>query len=246
MTKGLAIRIFLMAVFYNYAAVGARFWGLQYVPIAKASFIYNMSPFLTAALSAFVFKHRFTGYKFLGLVIGFLGFVPVFYNSSFSEISLSHFGMFSTAELALAFASIFAVIGNLIFKDVMDRKACHFLFASSMSMFIGSILHFTTSLLVEEWNPIPVNDIYGFLLWGSLLTISSNVISYTVYGKLLEKYTASLMSFAGMLIPVFSTISGMIFLGEAFEWYIVPSLILIGIGLYIFYAQELKLGYIKK
>lgn len=245
-TKNLVLRIFLMGFFYNYAAVGARFWGLQYVPIAKASFIYNMSPFLTTALSTFIFNHRLTRYKLLGLVIGFLGFIPVFYNSSSDEVLLSHFGVFSTAEIALVFASISAVIGNLLFKDIMERKACHFLFASSMSMFFGSILHFSTSLIIEEWNPIPVNDIYGFFLWGSLLTISSNIISYTIYGKLLEKYTASLMSFAGMLIPIFSTISGIIFLNESFEWYIIPALILIGIGLYIFYVQELRLGYIKK
>lgn len=237
-------QIIIIGFFYNFLAVAARFWALQYVPIAKASFIYNISPFLTVILSALFFRQRLTLLKIVGLIIGLLGFAPVFLNMSAGEIALQHFGIFSTAELALISASIASVIGNMLFKHVIEQKKCHFLFVSAGGMFVGSFFNFLSSYMYEIWDPIPVTNMKLFLFWAVVLTLCTNVIAYSVYGKLLKKYTASIMSFAGMLVPIYTSIAGILFLHEPFQWYVIYSLIIVTVGLSIFYWQELRLGYV--
>ena len=68
-----------------------EFWGLQYLTAAKASLIYSLSPFMSALFSYFQFKEKITAKKFLGLLIGFVGFVPVLLSQTGAEQLLGGF-----------------------------------------------------------------------------------------------------------------------------------------------------------
>jgi drug/metabolite transporter (DMT)-like permease len=70
----------------------------------------------------------------------------------------------------------------------------------------------------------------------------SNVICYNLYGYLLKKYSATLVSFVGFTQLIFATAYGRIFLGEHVEPYFIVASGIILVGLYIFYSEELKQG----
>jgi len=63
---------------------------------------------------------------------------------------------------------------------------------------------------------------------------------------LLKRFTATFLSFMGLLSPIFASFTGWLFLGELPSWQIFLSTGIVSIGLWIIYRAELKQGYIKK
>ena len=78
------------------------------------------------------------------------------------------------------------------------------------------------------------------------MTLVFNILCYNLYGFLLKKFTATFLSFIGLLSPIFASINGWLFLGESFSWVIFLSTGIVSMGLWIVYSAELKQGYIVK
>ena len=73
-----------------------------------------------------------------------------------------------------------------------------------------------------------------------------NVLCYNLYGFLLKRFTATFLSFMGLLSPIFASLSAWVFLGEPPSWQIFLATGIVSIGLFIVYRAELKQGYIVK
>jgi len=72
------------------------------------------------------------------------------------------------------------------------------------------------------------------------LILIGNIICYNLYGKLLHRYSATTLSFFGCTTPLFAALFGWFWLREEVSpWFYVTAL-LVGVGLYIFYQEELK------
>ncbi len=65
-------------LFHIYLAYVFEVKALVYVTSSKACLLYNLSPFVTALFSYFLFKERLTRVQWLGLFIGFDAFLPLF------------------------------------------------------------------------------------------------------------------------------------------------------------------------
>ena len=91
------------------------------------------------------------------------------------------------------------------------------LMANGSSMFIGGIFALITSYFVDSWGPLPVaaGNYLPFLQQTLLMTLISNIICYNLYGMLLRKYTATFLSFVGLLSPIFASLNGWIFLEKS-------------------------------
>ena len=236
----------LLAFFSIYLCNILEFWGLQYLSAAKTCFIYSLSPFFAALFSYLHFKEKMNGRKWLGLGIGFLGFIPVFMTQTGSEDLLNAFSFFSWPELAIMGATLCAVYGWVLMRLVVKDNAVTPIMANGSSMFIGGLFALTHSFFVDSWSPIPVDSgqVGSFLKITLLMTFLSNIICYNIYGMLLKKYTATFLSFVGLLSPIFASLSGWIFLGETPSWIIGASTLIVCFGLWVFYSSELKQGYI--
>ena len=64
-------------IFGIYAAYVLRFFGLKYLTSSKTAFLFNSSPFFTALYSYAFFNDRMTKKQWLGLIIGFIGLIPI-------------------------------------------------------------------------------------------------------------------------------------------------------------------------
>ncbi len=238
------LSIGLLALFSIYLTNILEFWALQYLSAAKACFIYSFSPFFTALFSYLYFGEKINFTKACGLGIGFLGILPVILFQTGEEI-LKEGRFFSWPILAVVGAALCSVYGWVLLRLVVKNQMISPLLANGMSMIIGGIMAMIHSFFTEPWTPLPVEQggFIPFFAWTAVIALISNVICYNLYGMLLKRLTATLLSFVGTFSPIFASIHGWLFLNEPFSWVIVISTAIVCLGLWMVYSTELKQGY---
>lgn len=255
------IRLLLLALFNIYLTNVFEFWGLQFLPSYKACFIYSLSPFLSALFCYFLFAEKLSSKKWIGLLVGFVGFLPILLTQTFDEGGAGQFLIFSWAEIAVMLAAVCSVYGWIILKQLVSEDQLSPLTANGMSMLIGGAFALAHSIAVEEWQPVainlklstyfgfdwtmnlPVTDFSIYLECTLLLILISNFICYNLYGFLLKRYSAPFVSFAGFTTPLFSALFGWFFLSEIITWPFYLSFALVFTGLALFNQEELKQTY---
>ncbi|MFA5250307.1 MAG: DMT family transporter [Parachlamydiales bacterium] len=240
------VSVLILGVLNIYLVNFLEFWGLQYLPAAKVCFIYSLSPFFAALFSYFHFNEKMNPKKWLGMGVGFLGMLPVFYSKS--NASLSTFFTFSLPEIAIAGAALFSVYSWVLLRMLVKENSLSPLMANGSSMLIGGLLALAHSLFADRWLPLPVasGSFLPFLGGAFLIILISNLLCYNLYGYLLKKYTATFMSFVGLLSPFFASLSEWLILGTKPSLTILSSTCIVILGLWIHYQEELKQGYILK
>jgi drug/metabolite transporter (DMT)-like permease len=237
--------LFMLTFFNVYLTNVLEFWGLQYLVSAKACFLYSLSPFVAALFSYFMFNEMMTYKKWAALILGFLGFFPILLNESATERLVGGLWFFSWPELALLGAAIATVYGWISMRQLVV-SGYNPITANGISMFVAGIICFPTSLIFERWDPVPVVAWWPFIAWLIPMTLVSNIICYNLYGFLLKKYSATLMSFVGFSSPFFTALYGWIVLKETVSLSFFISALIVFSALYLFYQEELKQGYINK
>lgn len=237
-----------LAVFSIYLTNILEFWGLQHLSAAKTCFIYGLSPFFAAIFSYIHFGEKMNRRKLLGMLIGFAGFVPVLMLQTGSENLLTAFSVFSWPELAIMGAALFSIYGWVLLRIVVKNQTLSPLYANGYSMLLGGTFAFVHSFFIDNWNPIPIaaGKLVPFIYGIALMTLISNILCYNLYGFMLRKYTATFLSFVGLLSPIFASLNSWILLGETPSWVILLSTAVVSLGLFIVYQAELKQGYIVK
>lgn len=113
--------LFFLGFLNIYITNIAEIWGIQHMISAKACLIYSLSPFLAALIAYFVLKETLTRKKWLGLIIGFLGLIPIFMTQSSAEQSSGDIAFISGAEIAVIVAVFGSVYGWTLLKKVVSE-----------------------------------------------------------------------------------------------------------------------------
>lgn len=238
-------RLFRLAFFSIYLTNVFEFWGLKHLTSFKTCFIYSLSPFISAILSYFIFSETLSIKKWIGLIVGFLGFTPILLSQTVQEGLSGQFFYLSLAELAVMGAAIFSVYGWILLGQLVKDNGYSPLMTNGLSMLIGGSFALFHSTLVENWQPVPVSSWTPFLLCTLGLVIISNLICYNLYGTLLKKYSATFMSVAGFTTSFFTAFFGWIYLGEEITLPFYMSAVIVFCGLLLFYRQEIEKSQIK-
>jgi drug/metabolite transporter (DMT)-like permease len=244
------IRIILFHIFCSYTL---EFWALEYVTSAKACLLFNLSPFITALLSYFLYAERLTFRQLLGLTVGFLGFIPILCAQGLPELLSWHFGFISLYELALIGSVIFSAYGWIMMKELI-QKGYSFIMINGIGMLGGGILSFALSLYKEGWpmmKEVPVfsqelvmrygnvgESIIMLGIYSCALILIANIICYNLYGYLLSRYSLTFLSFSGFMTPLFAALLGWLFLGEQVTWHFFATICLVFAGLYLFHEKK--------
>jgi drug/metabolite transporter (DMT)-like permease len=232
---GVYLQIIVLGIYVAYIL---RFWGLKYLPSSKTALLFNASPFFAALFSYWFFKERMTFKQWIGLIIGFLGLIPILITTSSTEQSLGEFLFISWPELA-----ILVCVGLHSYSWILVRKALRFknhtpILVNGITMLGGGLLALATAYLWEGFQPI--SDPVPFTAWLFFVILVSNIICYNLYGYLLKRYSATFISFAGFLVPIFAALFGWGLLHETITWHFYASSMIVFVGLYLFYQDELK------
>lgn len=220
----------------------AEIWGIQYMSSAKACLIYSLSPFIAALFAYWLLNERLSPKKWIGLCVGFVGLTPILFTHSSSSELAKDLLFFSWPELALVTAVFASVYGWILLKKIISEYHYTPIMANGISMLVGGLLALTHSYLSgESWAPLPIiGGKYGAFLECALwMTLISNVVCYNLYGYLLKRFSATFMSLAGLVTPLFASLFGWYFLDEVISWHFFASMVLFSIGLALFYQEEL-------
>lgn len=244
--------------FTYYLSFATDNWALQYISSSKACLIYNLSPFVTAALSYFLFKSKITFRQAIGLTIGFLGFMPILFDQYYNGDTTNVIGFISVAEGVLLVSVISAAYGWLVMKQLINR-GYSIVTINGVGLLGAGIIAIVHSLLTEGWPviqarggydivplrnmvtalvPFGYTNVVMFSIYLILLVLIAHIICYILYGYLLRYYSATFLSFAGFTTPLFAAILGWLLLGERISWYFILTLVIVSYGLYIFYQDE--------
>jgi drug/metabolite transporter (DMT)-like permease len=232
------VKVAFLNIFLSYALA---FWALQHIGTVRVTFLYNTSPLFTPFFSYFFFSERMTIKKCIGLLIGFIGF-------TFSIITREKLQGFtygiSNYELAVIFAVAAYCFGWVYLRRLI--KGYHYapVTVNGYIFVIGGLMSFLAALIFETWEPI--TNTTSFWCYFSLFVIMGNLIANTLYTTLFKYYTVTFISFAGLTTPLFAAIYGYFFLGEVITMQLLISMVIVACGLYIFYQEELRQGYIIK
>lgn len=237
----------LLAFFSIYLTNILEFWGLQYLSAAKTCFLYSLSPFFAALFSYLHFKEKMNARKWLGMLVGFIGFIPVLLTQTGAEELWNAFGFFSWPTLAVMGAALCSVYGWVLLRLVVKDSAVSPIMANGTSMLIGGFFALFHSPFVETWNPLPVASENALPFLGSAFTILllSNLLCYNLYGYFLKRFTATFLSFVGLLCPIFASLIASLLFGEPISWTIFLSTGVVSLGLFLVYQAELKQGYVR-
>lgn len=215
-----------------------RFWGLREMPSYKAVFLHNIAPFATAIYSYLLFNERISKKQIVGLLIGFVGLIPILLTSSKQEQLAGEWLFFSWPELAII-ASVLASSYSWILVHKMINKH-HYAptMINGITMTCGGLLGLMTAGLSGD--ALYITDPVRFAGLFFTVVLVSNIICHNLYGHLLKIYSATFISFVSFLTPLFAAFYGWAFLNEIITWHFYASSGIVFIGLYLFYQDELK------
>lgn len=233
------ISLLLLGVVNIYITNALEFWGLKHLSSTKTCFFYSLSPFIAALFSFLLFNEMMSKRQWLGLVIGFLGFMPVIFGSPEPDNDLSTFLLFSWPELAIFTAVVASALGWILLKQAIQKHEIASSTANSASMLLGGIMITVNSYALEAWEPFPVGDPTVFFICTLALIIISNFFCYNLYAYLFKKFSATFISFVGFITPAFVALYGTIFLDEQIPFLFYPSFAIVSVGIFLFYQEEL-------
>ncbi|MDP1836232.1 MAG: DMT family transporter [Chlamydiales bacterium] len=240
--RGTVKRLLALAFFNIYLTNAMEFWGLKYLTSFKTCFIYSLSPFMAALFSFLVFDERMTNRKWIGLSIGFMGFVPILFQMGGQDAEMIYGGIFSLPELAVVVAAIASSYGWIVMRQLIREDGYHPMIANGFSMLVGGFFALAHSGLAETWQPFPVTDYVVFTECTLLLVLISNILAYNLYGFLLKRFTATFLSFSGFMCPLLAAFFGWLVLGETITLMFMSSAAVVFAGLIVFYQEELRIG----
>lgn len=229
--------LFLQIIlFHIYLTYICDICALKNLTSIESAFLYNLSPFIAALFSFYWFGESMTGKKWLGLLLGFGSLIPALFTAGPLHL-FSH----ALPRLLTLVAVVSSAYGWIVLRALV-KKGYSPILVNGIGMFFGGLIALVTSFFTETW---VVTAWIPFIQAVILIVAVANIIFYNFYGYLLKYYTATFLSFAGFMCPFFAALLGRIFLGETFAWGLGFSFILTCVGLFIFYHEELKQGYIK-
>ena len=221
-----------------YLTYGLRLYALDVLPIWKASFFYNLSPFLSAIYAYLLFNEKLSIKQWLGLTIGLIGMVPILISRSPEEATFAEFFCISMYELFLIVSVSLHAYSWILIQKLVRHKKYDTSMVNGMCMAVGGILSLITSYAIE--GPAPVYNPTAFCKGLFIMIFISNILCHNIYAGLLKKYSATFMSFTSFLSPLFAALYGWAFFQESITWHFYLSILIVLIGLYVFYQDELK------
>ncbi len=229
------LQVSFFSIFISY---GLQFWGLQYLPSFKACFLYNFGPFTSYLFAYFLFGEKMVPKKWIGMLLGFVGLLPVLLSTSPAEQAHQWSYFISWPEIAIIASAAAYAYGWFIIGILVHDKEYSALTVNGYSMVIGGVL----ALLTASWaeGPFMIKEYLPFSMALSAIILIEYIICNNLYAALLARFSETFLSFTTFLIPIFGAFYGWLFLTEAITWHFFASLFIVAIAIWLFYRAEME------
>ncbi|PWT70727.1 MAG: EamA/RhaT family transporter [Bacteroidetes bacterium] len=185
------------------------------------------APVFAAFLAVIFLKERMSSLRITGMAICILGILYLLSAGSWEKLTKFHFGKGDLLILISAFS--FAIYNTLVRKKPSSISPIVFLF---VVFSIGTFFLFP--FYIYEWYHQPrVQWNLNIILIIIYLGIGNSIIAFFCWNASIARLGASGTALFANLIPVFSTIEAVLFLGEEFSMVHLVSGVLVISGLVI-------------
>jgi len=183
----------------------------------------TVAPVFVTVMGAVFLKERVSSYRITGMLICIAGIAYLLSQGSFQQLAKLRFGKGDLLVFISAFA--FAVYNTLVKKKPAALSPIVFLF----TIFTLGTLFLLPFYLYEITHSEAVSWNANKLLIIVYLGIGNSIIGFFCWNAAIKKLGSSATALFANLIPVFSTIEAVIFLGEAFtDIHLISGLLVIG------------------
>jgi len=215
---------------------------LQSIAPSCAALMYNLSPFITAFFSYVFFKEQMTLRKWIGFALGFSGLL-YFVKPDFVCIAQ---GAVNSSYVLLFISVVSSSVAWIFIRHFVKNCSMPITLINGVTMLLAGFVSLLVSICTQNVSEIDLLYTMPSQFWIllTLIILIANVVFYNLYGYLLKKYTATFLSFVGFVTPLFTACYDWIFLQIPVSHDFFVTIIIVGCGIYIFYQEELKQGYI--
>lgn len=231
---GIYIQIIVIGFYLNYII---RYWSINCLSSAKAGFIFTLYPLISSLLSYFFFGEIISKKQWLGFALGICAVAPILITPVSATCIEHQMGIFSWPAIAMLLSVVADCYKWVLMRKLVLDHTCSPFMVNGLCMTAGGLLALCTAFPTEGL--LPVTSLTPFIGYMIIYILISNIISYNFYGFLLRSYTATFLSLAGFTAPIFASFYGWLFLHEHISRYFYISVMLLAIGLYLFYQDEL-------
>jgi len=185
------------------------------------------APVFAALMAAVFLKEKISRYRITGMVICIIGILFLLSQGSLQKLANFHFSKGDVLVLISAFT--FAIYNTLVRKKPSGISPIVFL---AVIFTLGSLCLLPFYVYERMHTPAVTwtGNMVAIILY---LGIGNSIIAFFCWNASIEKLGASGTALFGNLIPVFSTIEAVLFLGEAFTNVHLVSGLLVIAGLII-------------
>jgi drug/metabolite transporter (DMT)-like permease len=237
--------ILQIAIFNIYIPYVLRYWSLQYISVSKSSLFFNLTPLISYIIAYFMGLQKQSARKWLGITISFVGFLPMISDNPASESAGGYlFGFISKPELAMFSAIVSLSYSWIIMQKAVKQFPASPLTINGISMLIGGVLALITSYFFTT--DTTISNPWQFVGLLSFVIIVTNFICYNAQAVLLKHFSTTIIALASLSAPLFATLTGALFLGEAITWRFLLSTAMLAVGIFIFYQAEYTTSHQKK
>jgi drug/metabolite transporter (DMT)-like permease len=202
--------------------------------------LYATAPFITAIIQYLHGKEVLTFQKIIGLAVGALGLAPILMQSSGHQQTEAQPELAGYGNLVILVSMVLFCYGWVFFKKLLMSCRYSIQMLNGIAMMIGGLVSVAAVGLVHGpiamWY-LPYSPDFTLLMTAFLL---SSLLTYSLYAYLLQVFSPTFISFAGFLEPAFGMLYGLFLIGYEISWLHIASFLVLFLGLYIFYLEELK------
>ena len=146
-------------------------------------------------------------------------------------------------ELAILASMVSYSYGWILSRRLVRDEGYSVGLIIGVAMAVGGVLALITSPFIDNWKGGPITSFWPFVYVLAGI-IASNVFVVGINTYLLRFYTATFLVFLSFVDPLYVALYGWLFLRETVSWDFFFSVFTIFIGLYLFYREELRQGYV--
>jgi drug/metabolite transporter (DMT)-like permease len=241
--KGKSIRLAADQWFYYLqmilcGAIGAqylKYWALQYVSASKAAFLFNSSPFFVAFFSWLRWRERLTLIQLVGLIISFLGLLPILMTTSSLEEMVGMVGVFSLPECAIIAAAALHAISFTAKRVVVHADGYASARVNGIYLLAGGIWSLASWSITGA--PYAQGMLATALGYATFTTLIGKVLCSSLTLYLLRYYSATFLSFMGYWYPLCVAFWSWLLWGELLTYHYWLSAAIVLCGQLLFYAS---------
>ena len=218
-------RALLGAVLYGVLGFGAAFafayWGLQRVPAGLGAVFLATVPLLTFAFALAHRQERFRWDGLIGGVFAVAGMAVIFGEGLGAGVP------FASLVSLLAAAACFAETGVV----VKAFPSVHPASMNAIGLGVGGLMLLALTIVYGEAAVVP--ELAKTWVAQGYLVVLGSVVTFMLYVYVLRRWTASAVSYEGVLIPLVAILLASWLQDEEITWAFVAGSVLVFIGVYV-------------